>query len=145
MFHYLWLIPLLPFAGFAFNGLFGARSGKKVVTVVGCATVLLSLLLSTAAVWQLATADLGALESAGEAATGLRVSAERGRVEQVVWEWVPEVATGGAAPALSPPMRVSKSRRLWSARCARASRLRALSRTRCGRSGRSPNAMFVGW
>ncbi len=31
---YLWLIPLLPFAGFLINGIFGARLPKWVVTAV---------------------------------------------------------------------------------------------------------------
>ena len=38
----LWLIPLLPLAGFAINGLFGRRFSKSVVNLVAIGSVLLS-------------------------------------------------------------------------------------------------------
>ena len=34
MLNKLWLIPLLPFAGFLLNGLLGSRLGKKFVSAV---------------------------------------------------------------------------------------------------------------
>jgi NADH-quinone oxidoreductase subunit L len=49
----LWLIPILPLAGVAINGLFGRRMSLKAVGAVACGTVLLSLLLSVGAVWGL--------------------------------------------------------------------------------------------
>ena len=45
---YAWLIPILPLAGAAFNGILGKRAGKRAVTVVALGTVLASLLLSFA-------------------------------------------------------------------------------------------------
>ncbi|MDE3032692.1 MAG: NADH-quinone oxidoreductase subunit L [Acidobacteriota bacterium] len=45
---YAWLIPILPLAGAAFNGILGKRAGKRAVTVVALGTVLASLLLSIA-------------------------------------------------------------------------------------------------
>ncbi len=40
----LWLIPLLPLAGFAVNGLFGRRLSKPVINAIACGSVLLSFL-----------------------------------------------------------------------------------------------------
>lgn len=40
----LWLIPLLPLAGFALNGLFGRRLSKTAINSVACGSVLLSFL-----------------------------------------------------------------------------------------------------
>ena len=40
----LWLIPLLPFAGFVLNGLFGKRLSKSVINIIACSSVLLSCL-----------------------------------------------------------------------------------------------------
>ncbi|MBV8728478.1 MAG: NADH-quinone oxidoreductase subunit L, partial [Acidobacteriia bacterium] len=45
----LWLIPLLPFAGFLINGLFGKRFSKSLVSVFAIASVVLSF------VWVLKT------------------------------------------------------------------------------------------
>ena len=45
---YIWLIPLLPLAGFVINGLFGKRLGKSAVSFIGVGVVGLSLAL---AVW----------------------------------------------------------------------------------------------
>ena len=42
--HQLWLIPILPFAGFLINGLLGRRLPRAVVSAVACGSVLLSLL-----------------------------------------------------------------------------------------------------
>src|SRR5262249_32061341 len=47
MLRLLWLVPLLPFAGFAVNGLLGARLlPRRAVALVACATVLLAFVLS---------------------------------------------------------------------------------------------------
>src|ERR1035438_5947016 len=40
----LWLIPLLPLAGFLLNGLFGRRLSKSVINMIACGSVLLSFL-----------------------------------------------------------------------------------------------------
>jgi NADH-quinone oxidoreductase subunit L len=40
----LWLIPLLPLAGFVLNGLFGRRLSKPAVNLIACGSVLLSFL-----------------------------------------------------------------------------------------------------
>src|SRR5579872_3032168 len=40
----LWLIPILPFLGFALNGLFGRRLSKNAVSLTACGSVLLSFL-----------------------------------------------------------------------------------------------------
>ena len=40
----LWLIPLLPLAGFALNGLFGRRLPKAVINAIAVGSVLLSFL-----------------------------------------------------------------------------------------------------
>src|SRR5512143_1467648 len=40
----LWLIPLLPLAGFAINGLFGRRFSKAAINAVAVGSVLLSFL-----------------------------------------------------------------------------------------------------
>src|ERR1700693_4049188 len=40
----LWLIPLLPLAGFAINGLFGRRLSKPAINAVAVGSVLLSFL-----------------------------------------------------------------------------------------------------
>src|SRR6267378_7584948 len=46
----LWLVPLLPFAGFAVNGLFGARFlSRRVVGLIACAAVLASFVISAGA------------------------------------------------------------------------------------------------
>ncbi|MFQ5651659.1 MAG: NADH-quinone oxidoreductase subunit L [bacterium] len=42
----LWLIPLLPFAGFVVNGLFGAKLSEKQVGAIGCAAIGLAFLAS---------------------------------------------------------------------------------------------------
>ena len=40
----LWLIPLLPLAGFALNGLFGRRFSKPVINAIAVGSVLLAFL-----------------------------------------------------------------------------------------------------
>ncbi len=50
----LWLIPVLPAAGFLINGLVGARLSRHAVSAIGCGSVLLSFLLSAACFRELA-------------------------------------------------------------------------------------------
>jgi NADH-quinone oxidoreductase subunit L len=51
--NYLWLIPLLPLAGAAVNGLLGRRLPKAAVSFVGCGTVALSFAAAIGAVYDL--------------------------------------------------------------------------------------------
>jgi len=48
----LWLIPLIPFAGFLLNGLFGKKIGNGLVTAVALASSGLTAIVSTLAVFQ---------------------------------------------------------------------------------------------
>jgi len=50
----IWLIPILPLLGVAWNGTLGRRLGKGAVGATACGTVLLAFLLSLGAVWDLA-------------------------------------------------------------------------------------------
>ncbi|HEU4400768.1 MAG TPA: NADH-quinone oxidoreductase subunit L [Candidatus Polarisedimenticolia bacterium] len=82
----LWIIPLLPLAGFMVNGLFGARLlPPKAVAFIGCGVVLLAFLLALGAVSGLGTP--ARLEAA--AAAGLAVDAEHHRVTQTLFTWMP--------------------------------------------------------
>ncbi|MBI1951889.1 MAG: NADH-quinone oxidoreductase subunit L, partial [Acidobacteria bacterium] len=57
MLELLWLVPLLPFAGFAVNGLLGARLlPRRVVAVAACGAVLASFVISAGAVLELGNA-----------------------------------------------------------------------------------------
>src|SRR5579862_6871728 len=58
----LWLIPILPFLGFLLNGLFGRRLSKPVVSIIACASVLLSLLWVLKTVLTLGAPDTPYLE-----------------------------------------------------------------------------------
>ncbi|MBK8726412.1 MAG: NADH-quinone oxidoreductase subunit L [Holophagaceae bacterium] len=69
----LWLIPVLPLLGSAFNGFFGKRAGKGVVSAVAVGTVALSFILSLVAFFAMQGA-------AGH------------RLEATYYEWM---ATGG--------------------------------------------------
>ena len=87
MLSWLWLIPLLPLAGFVVNGLVGRFLGKRVVSAIACGTVLLAFLISIGAIWQLN--DPGALESLAASGTeGIEVSLEEKRFEVNLWEWL---------------------------------------------------------
>lgn len=50
---YLWLIPLLPFAGFLLNGIFGARLPKAIVTAIALLAPLASFGIVLNAAWAL--------------------------------------------------------------------------------------------
>jgi NADH-quinone oxidoreductase subunit L len=80
----LWLIPVFPALGFLVNGLLGRRLGKPAVSAIACGVVLISFILSIAAVAQLAGLPEGSRVLENRAAS-----------------WVPEVETGGGAPALA--------------------------------------------
>ena len=84
MLNLLWLIPVLPLAGFVINGLFGRRYlPKRAVSVIACGTVLLSFLLSVGVVW-----ELGRLEGVPSIPDRLEVDREAKRVTLTVAEWV---------------------------------------------------------
>ncbi|MFY9822866.1 MAG: NADH-quinone oxidoreductase subunit L [Thermoanaerobaculia bacterium] len=54
MLELLWLIPILPLAGAAVNGLLGRRFPKALVTAVGVGAPLLSLLVALGCLWEYA-------------------------------------------------------------------------------------------
>src|SRR5262245_28238010 len=79
----LWLIPLLPFAGFVVCGLLCARLSKRMVGVIACGTVLAAFLVSLGAVTALS-------------------SAPDHRVSQTAWTWMlMGPAPAGGAPGLT--------------------------------------------
>jgi NADH-quinone oxidoreductase subunit L len=53
MLNYLWLIPLLPLAGAAINGLFGKNLPKRLISIVACGTPGLAFLCAIKAVLEL--------------------------------------------------------------------------------------------
>jgi NADH-quinone oxidoreductase subunit L len=53
MMKYLWLIPLLPLAGSALNGILGRRFPKPLISTIACGTAGASLLMALAAVAQM--------------------------------------------------------------------------------------------
>ena len=55
--NYIWLIPLLPFAGFLINGLGRNVFPKSVIGLIGCSTVLASFVLSVLTFNQLSNGD----------------------------------------------------------------------------------------
>ncbi|TDI30262.1 MAG: NADH-quinone oxidoreductase subunit L [Acidobacteria bacterium] len=84
----IWLIPLLPFAGFVVNGLLGKRFlSRRVVATIACGTVLAAFLLSVGAVWQLNDADMLA-RAAASAGPGVEVNLEQRRYEVTLWQWL---------------------------------------------------------
>jgi NADH-quinone oxidoreductase subunit L len=72
MAEYLYLIPLLPLAGFLINGLFLGRLPKAMVSIVGCASIGLSFVLSL----------LLFLELKG-------MPADSRVIEQILFTWIP--------------------------------------------------------
>ncbi|HKY33709.1 MAG TPA: NADH-quinone oxidoreductase subunit L [Candidatus Polarisedimenticolia bacterium] len=81
---FLWLIPLCPALGFLVNGLIGRKLSKRAVSAVACGVVLLSFLLSVAAVAQLAAMPAGERVMENRALT-----------------WIPRVDSGGGPPGLA--------------------------------------------
>jgi len=55
--HQLWLIPILPFAGFLINGIFGRRLSKPVVNATAIGSVLLSFLWAAYTLLQLGSLE----------------------------------------------------------------------------------------
>ncbi len=50
-----WLIPLVPLVGVVINGLFGRRFlSERIIGVIACCAIFISLLISVGAVWELA-------------------------------------------------------------------------------------------
>src|SRR6266704_3465682 len=89
MLHLLWLVPLLPFAGFAVNGLLGARFlSRRAVGLIACAAVLASFVLSAGAI-----AGLGLIAQAPEDLASGRAP----RFTQDLFEWMPMGQTPGGA------------------------------------------------
>ena len=83
MLNALYLIPLLPLAGFVLNGLLGRRFSKPVVGIIACGTVLLAFFLSLGAIMQ-----LGHLETVTPIAGRLDVDQEAKRVTLTAAEWL---------------------------------------------------------
>ncbi len=81
---YLHLIPLAPAAGFLINGLIGRKLSKRLVGLVACGAVLLSFVLSVAAVMELAG-----------------MPAEHRVLETRAATWIPFMDAGGGAPSLA--------------------------------------------
>src|SRR5262245_30642721 len=103
MIRLLWLIPLFPFAGFALNGLLGARVlPRKWIGWIACAAVLLSFIVALGAVSSLghlpestgaaagSSAEASAAESGdGRVTPGLAIDHETRRVTQTLYDWMP--------------------------------------------------------
>jgi NADH-quinone oxidoreductase subunit L len=85
MITWIWVLPLLPLAGFLINGLAGPRLSRQAAGWIACGAVLLAFLLSVGAI-----AGLGHLEDLAAAApAGLTVDAEAHRVTQTLYTWIP--------------------------------------------------------
>jgi len=93
----LYLIPLLPLAGFLINGLLGRRFlSKQVVSFVACGSVLLAFLLSLSAVF-----SLNHLESIPAVPGHLEVDAAAQRVTLTAASWISS-GRGGAGELTIP-------------------------------------------
>ncbi len=85
MLQLLWLIPLLPLAGFVVNGVLGPRYlPRRAVAWVGCLVVLASFVVSAGA-----ALELRSLGHGGEAPPGLAVDGDGQRVTQTLYTWMP--------------------------------------------------------
>src|SRR2546425_9496927 len=81
MLQLLWLIPFLPLAGFAVNGVLGARFlPRRAVALIGCAVVLASFVISVGAIAELH----GIARSPDAVASGAAP-----RFTQDLFEWMP--------------------------------------------------------
>src|SRR5262245_31866106 len=106
MLQLLWIIPLLPLAGFLVNGLFGTRfMPRRVVALVACATVLAAFLVSAGAVMELTVggATSGAVRSLGADSVRTGINLFGGapayvgddyRFVQDLFEWMPMGSDG---------------------------------------------------
>src|SRR3989441_1456882 len=89
MLRLLWLIPLLPLAGFLLNGLLGARYlTRRAVALVACAGVLASFAISVGAVLE--------LHNLAPAPAGTDAGAPA-RFTQTLFEWMPMGTTAEGA------------------------------------------------
>ncbi|MGH9748870.1 MAG: hypothetical protein ACRD6R_02960, partial [Candidatus Polarisedimenticolia bacterium] len=93
MLRLLWLIPVLPLAGFLVNGLAGTRLPRKAIGPIAAGAVLLAFLLSLGAI-----AGLGDL-AAVVPGPGLSVEPDAHRVVRTVATWMP-FGTGAAGERL---------------------------------------------
>jgi NADH-quinone oxidoreductase subunit L len=76
--HYIWLIPLLPAAGAAINGLIGIRLfSRRAAGVVACTMMAAALGLSLVAFWQLLSLPAGGADARG--------------FDVVVAQWMPAI------------------------------------------------------
>jgi NADH-quinone oxidoreductase subunit L len=57
MLKYIWLIPFAPLVGFLANGLFGKRFPRHLVSVIGCGSVFISLIMSIVSLFKLLGLD----------------------------------------------------------------------------------------
>ncbi|MEN8185301.1 MAG: NADH-quinone oxidoreductase subunit L, partial [Myxococcota bacterium] len=91
MLRFLWLIPLLPFAGALVNGLFGRRLPVRAVHTVACGAVLLALLLSLGSILDLSggVEEYRALAAAHPERYELSAPGEATRFEVTPAEWIP--------------------------------------------------------
>ena len=87
-FKLIWLVPVLPLLGFLINGLFGWKLGKKVVPLIACGSVLLSMLIAFGVIYGLSQGVAGVEET-----EHLRLLPGEKGVEFIAYEWVP---AGGA-------------------------------------------------
>jgi NADH-quinone oxidoreductase subunit L len=110
----LWLIPLLPAAGFVINGLFGRRFlSRRMVGTIACGTVLLAFLISAGAVSELAGLKAEGGPEGGTAAgmtgasavrferDGLRVDPSIPAVRQTLWDWIDAGRISGGTASLT--------------------------------------------
>jgi NADH-quinone oxidoreductase subunit L len=96
--NYLYLIPLLPLAGFVVNGLLGRRYlSKGVVGAVACGSVLVAFLLSLGAVF-----SLGGLDAMVSVPGHLEVDAAAHRVTLTVASWL-SAGAGSDGSSLTVP------------------------------------------
>ncbi|MFQ5878208.1 MAG: hypothetical protein ACE5JH_11080, partial [Acidobacteriota bacterium] len=92
----IWIIPLLPLAGFLLNGLLGARFlSRRAVALLGCGVVLASFLLSVGAVAALGGLDAGGgpgprgVEDRFGWLPAVSVDYSSARATQTLYTWMP--------------------------------------------------------
>jgi NADH-quinone oxidoreductase subunit L len=98
----LWLVPLLPFAGFVVNGLLVGRLSKRWAGIIACGAVLGSFLISLGAVGAVASMPTLSAESADMAGPGIVLDHAARRATVTVFNWLP-LGPGRDGRALSVP------------------------------------------
>ena len=83
----IWLIPLVPLAGFLLNGLFGKSFSKPVINTIACGSVALSFLLSLNAFFGL-----------------LRLAPESRSFEYILFSWIPSGSLNADVGFLLDPL-----------------------------------------